>query len=124
MMKFIFSISLNFILLLVFTTTPATSMWACGKDKCKKEVAHTKSTCEKECCKKPPSDSKKKNCCGGDCSCSVSIAFSADLPKQLPLDTWLSRPVFVLKTVFSYKEAFSKSTIQDIWQPPITSLSI
>ncbi|MBL7818886.1 MAG: hypothetical protein JNL70_28055 [Saprospiraceae bacterium] len=128
-MKFIISLSLNLLLLLVFTTAPISYVWACsGKDKCKKETTEhaSKSKCEKDCCKKSCSDSKnkKKGCCGGDCSCSVSTLIMADLPKRLSIDKVLLRPVFIVKNDFFFKQIFPKSTFQDIWQPPRAFLSI
>jgi hypothetical protein len=124
-MKFIISISLNILLLLVFTTAPTTSTWACGGDKCKKETTEHKSKCQKDCCKKPSSDSKKnkKGCCGDNCNCSVSITVMADMPTQLPLSISTNFcPIFIEKRPFFYKRAIIQSTIQDIWQPPITFL--
>ena len=129
MMKFILSISLNIILLFVFTTMTTNSAWACsGKGKCQKETTEhiSKSKCKKDCCKKPCSESKKskKGCCGNDCSCSPTITNIGDLPKPLSIDNVRFYPVFSIKNAFFYKQAFSKSTIQDILQPPITVLSI
>jgi hypothetical protein len=113
-------------LLFVFTTVTTTSTWACGKENHKKETQHKKSKCQKDCCKKSCSDSnnKKKGCCGGDCSCSVSTLIMADLPKQLSINNVLLRPVFIVKSAFFFKQVFPKFTFQDIWQPPRTVLSI
>ena len=127
-MKQLFSISLNVLLLLVFTTTPSSYTWACGKSKCKKEEtqqtqSHQKPTCQKGCCKKSGSDTKKKNCCGDNCQCSVSITVSADMPKQLPLILSVKSVPIHFNTFF-YKQIIFQSTIQDIWQPPITVLSV
>jgi hypothetical protein len=127
-MKFIFSISLQFLLLLVFTTAPSSRAWACGgQDKCAKETTEHKAKCQKDCCKKPNSESKKnkKGCCGDNCTCSVSITVMADLPTQLPLSNVpVFCPIFVEKRAFFFKKSVIQSTIQDIWQPPITVLSI
>ena len=129
-MKCVISISFNVMLLLVFTIASPTPAWACGKSSHKKEAQYHQSkcpsNCQKECCKKPCADSKnkKKKCCGGDCACSTSTIVIADLPKQFSIDNFLKKPVFISKTVFSYREINSKSTIQDIWQPPITLLSV
>lgn len=129
-MKCKVSISLNVMLLLVFTIAATTPAWACGKSNHKKEAQYhqseVQSKCEKKCCKMPCGDSKnkKKKYCGGDCTCSTSITVIADLPKQLTIDNLLKKPVFILKPVFSYIEINSKSTIQDIWQPPMTLLSV
>ena len=132
-MKQLFSISLNILLLLVFTATPTSYIRACGKSKCKKEgteqtVAHQKSTCQKStcqkgCCKKPCSDTTKKKCCGDNCQCSVLITASADILKQSPLILSLkSSPI--QSNTFSYKQVILQSSIQDIWQPPISVSSI
>jgi hypothetical protein len=122
-MKFIASISFQFLLLLVFTTAPTAHAWACGgKDKCAKETTEHKSKCQKECCKKahPNSKKNKKSCCGDNCNCSVSITVMADLPTQLPLSMSPDFcSIFVEKRAFIYKNAVLQSTIQDIWQPPM-----
>ena len=125
-MKFIVSISLNIMLILVFTVSTTTSAWACGKNSHKKETQYSQPKCQKDCSQNCCSNSKnkKKKCCGGTCQCSVSVMYNADLPKQLTLETYSIRPVFIVKRDFFYKQAFSKSTIQDIWQPPITALPI
>ena len=129
-MKCKISTSLNIVLLLVFTIASTTPSWACGKTSHKKEAqlhqSKCPSSCQKECCKKPCSHSKnkKKKCCGGDCTCSTSTIVIADLPKQLSIDNLLKKSVFISKTVFFYSEVNSKSTIQDIWQPPITLLFV
>ena len=128
-MKYAVSISLNIVLLLVFTIANIVPARACGKSNHRNQVqyqqAKCSSNCQKDCCKKSCADSKnkKKKCCG-DCSCSNSITVIADLPKQLPLDNFLKKTVFISKTVFTYIEINSKSTIQDIWQPPITLFSV
>lgn len=108
--------------------TPS-SVWACGgKDKCKKETTKhkAKSKCQKDCCKKPCSDSKnnKRGCCGDDCSCSPIVTVMGDLPIPLPIDNARFYHGFSIKNAFFYKEASPKSTIQDILQPPITASSI
>ncbi len=126
-MKFILSISLNIILLFVFTTMTTNSAWACGKNNHKKETQYSASKCQKECCKKPCSDSKnkKKGCCGdNNCNCPVSLTVMGDLPKLLSFDTIQSRPVFMAKRTFFFKQVLLKSSIQDIWQPPITVLFV
>ncbi|MBL7818922.1 MAG: hypothetical protein JNL70_28235 [Saprospiraceae bacterium] len=125
-MKFIVSISLNCILLFVFTTVTTPPIWACGKDKCKKESVQHLSNCQKDCCKKSCSDSKKKKkgCCGGDdCSCSPNLVVIADLPDALPI-ILTKRPITIQENSFFFISSFPKSSIQDIWQPPITVLSI
>ena len=126
MMKFIVSISLHFMLLFVFTTAPMGHVWACGKNKAAKEGVQHKPKCQKECCKKPCSNSKnkKKGCCGDDCQCAVSVLLLADLPKPFSFFNLSIQPVLIQKNAFFYKQVFSKSTIQDIWQPPITRLSV
>jgi hypothetical protein len=142
-MKKMLSISLKIVLLLVFTAANYSSVWACDKSKAKKEVQHTVSKCQKACCKKEQSSSKsncqstcckkhspntqkqKKGCCGdGDCSCSVSTTVLADLPKLFILDISSPLPVFILKNDFFYKQVFSISSVNDIWQPPISVLSV
>ena len=140
-MKKIMSISLKIVLLLVFTAATCTYAWACDKNKSKKEVQHTvskcqkacckksqsgsKSNCQSACCKKHSSDKQKKGCCGdGDCTCSVSITVLADLPKLFILDIPSPLPVFILKNDFFYKQVFSNSSVNDIWQPPISVLSL
>lgn len=140
-MKKVLFISLKIALLLVFTTT-YTSAWACDKSKTKKEVKHTDTKCQKTCCKnaqsnsssnckntcckkqKHSSDIQKKGCCSdGDCTCSVTTNVLADLSKQFILDFPNSLPVFILKNDFFYKQVFSNTSINDIWQPPISVLS-
>lgn len=108
--------------------TPS-SVWACGgKDKCKKETTKHKAKfkCQKDCCKKPCSDSKnkKKGCCGDDCSCSSIITIVGDLPKPLFIDNAHFYPVFNVENAFFYKQVSPKSPIQDILQPPISVRSI
>lgn len=123
-MKLIVSISLNCILLFAFMTLTTTSMWACGKHHIKNKITHNPTKCQKDCCKKD-SKNKKKSCCGDDdCICSVSITVFGDLPQQLYFDIVLQHPVFILKRPFFYQQAFSKSSINSIWQPPISDLSI
>jgi hypothetical protein len=142
-MKKLLSISPKIVLLLVFTAATHTSAWACDKSNSKKEVQHTVSKCQKACCKKVKSSSKtncqntcctkhssdkhkeKKGCCGdGDCSCSVSITVLADLPKLFVLNIPTPLPVFLLKNVFFYKQVSTISSVNDIWQPPISVLSV
>jgi hypothetical protein len=117
--------------------------WACDKNKSKQDLPHTISKCQKACCKKTQIGSEsncqttcckkhssdkqkqKKGCCGdGDCSCSVSITFLADLPKLFILDIPNPLPVYIFKNDFFYKQVFTNSSINDIWQPPISVLSI
>jgi hypothetical protein len=120
-MKPKFSISLSVLLFFVFTTITTNSAWACGKSNHKKEVK-----CQKECCKKACKDSKdkKKDCCGDDCSCPITVTIMADLPKQFCIESFTKQSVFVVKNRFFYKQSLPKFTIQDIWQPPITTLSV
>ncbi len=126
-MKFILSILLNILLLLVFTTVPTTYTWACGKDNHKKETSQYRNTskCQKECCKKSCSNhkNKKKKCCGDNCNCAVSLTVIGDMPTPLQIDNLTIRPVFIVKRAFFFKQSFPKSTVQDIWQPPIIALS-
>lgn len=143
MMKALIHISLNVLLLLVFTAISPSVAWACGKSASKKEVSAHSKQCQKACCKKAKSSSKshcqnacckkhssdtqkqKKGCCGdGDCSCSFSTTHLADLPKLFVLDMPSSLPVFIFKNDFFYKRVFTNSSINDIWQPPISDLSI
>ena len=125
-MKFIVSISFHVMLLLVFTISTTNPVRACGNNCHKKETINSKPKCQKDCSRNCCSNSKnkKKKCCGDNCTCSISIMLNADLPKPLTLESYSIRPVFIVKRDFFYKQAFSKSTIQDIWQPPITALSI
>lgn len=126
---------LNILLLFMFTTAPNITMWACEKSKSKNAEQHTKSSCQKACCKKDTSnktccqkhstDSKddKKGCCGeNECQCSISVTVLADLPKQLSIISSI-QPVIIKKKIFSFKQVTLSSTIQDIWQPPIIALS-
>ena len=142
-MKKMMSISLKIVLLFVFTTATYFSAWACDKRKAKKEVQHTVAKCQKVCCKKAQSNSEsncqstcckkgssdtqkqKKGCCGdGDCSCSVSTIVLADLPKLFILDIPNPLPVPLSKNAFFYKQVFSNSSFNVIWQPPISVLSL
>jgi hypothetical protein len=142
-MKKCLYISLKIVLLFVFTTATFNFARACDKSKSKKEVQHNVAKCQKACCKKVQSSSKsncqsicckkntsdtqkqKKGCCGdGDCSCSVSTTVLADLPKLFILDISSPLPVFNLKNTFIYKQVFSVSSVNDIWQPPISALSV
>ena len=136
MMKILTTILLPLALMLTFGLTPTASLYACGGNNhaCKKEVK--KETTEKSCCKKEKKTKKschKSKCCGenckGDCSengcqCPVPSTILADLPKRFILDFSTNKAVFVQKNLFSYQQISSKSTIQDIWQPPITVLSV
>ena len=129
-------------MLLVLTATTY-SAWACDKSNSKKEVQHTISKCQKACCKKEQSSSKddcqnacctkhssdsqkqKKGCCGnGDCTCSVSITVLADLPKLFVLNIPTPLPVPLFKNDFLYKQVSTISSVNDIWQPPISVLSL
>ena len=137
------SISLKIVLLFVFTTATYSSAWACYKSKSKKETQHqtakcqkscctkhqtgTHSNCQSACCKKNTSNTQKqkKGCCGDDdCSCSVSITVLADLPKSLVFNFSNIIAVFNVKNSFFYKQPFPSSPFNDIWQPPISVLSI
>jgi hypothetical protein len=142
-MKKGFTISLNIVLLLFLTVTSNTPMWACGKSKTQKEAQHSMAKCQKSCCKKhqagtvancksaccdkktTQSSHQKKGCCGdGGCSCSVSTTVSADLPKLALPQISIQSPVLNRKTNFLYKQVHIKSSINSIWQPPISVLSI
>lgn len=142
-MKKGFTISLNIVLLLFFTVTSNTTMWACDKSKTKKETQHNTAKCQKSCCKKHQTGTaincqsaccdkktnkashQKKGCCGdGDCQCSISTTVSADLPKLVFPQISIKSPVLNRKTNFLYKQVFTKSSINSIWQPPISDLSI
>ncbi len=130
-MKFLASILLPCALILALGTFPTTSIHACGNKSasCKKEVTEnttkTHAECTKDCCKNPFSDSKskKKGCCGDNCPCPVSIILFADLPKPLAFSLSI-QPVEIQKNIFFYQQTYPKSTVQDIWQPPITRLSV
>lgn len=143
MMKYLFNILLNFLLLFVFTAASYTSAWACDKSKSKKEIklqtakcqkscckkhqAVTHSNCQSSCCKKNTSHAQeqKKGCCGDDdCSCSISITILGDLPKSLVFNIPNITSVFNVKNTFFYKQSFHSSSFNDIWQPPISNLSI
>ncbi len=142
-MKKLLSISLKTVLLLVFTVATYTSVWACDKSNSKKQVQQTVAKCQKACCKKAPSSSEsncqkacckkksadtqkqEKGCCGdGDCQCSVSTTVLADLPKLFVFNISNLSPVFLFENDFHYKQVFTISSINDIWQPPITVLSL
>jgi hypothetical protein len=137
------SISLKTVLLLVFTTAINTSVWACHKSTSKKEVQNTVLKCQKACCKKMQSNVKnncqsvcckkqstdkqkeKKGCCGDeDCSCSASTTILADLPKPFILNFSSLEPVFICENDFFYKQVFTITSINAIWQPPISVLSL
>lgn len=143
MMKKGFTISLNIVLLLFFTVTSQNALWACDKGKAEKETRHKTAKCQKSCCvknhrgtdincksvccekNKTKTEHQKKGCCGdGDCSCSVSTTVLADLPKLYLFDFSKIPPVFIVKNTFFYKQVFTKSSINSIWQPPISDLSI
>lgn len=121
---------MNLLLLLLINVATTTPLWACGKKHPEqKQYAQAKkcaNKCQKACCKKLTEDSKseKKKCCGGDCTCSNSITIIADLPNQLPIDSFINKTVYLSETSFFYKSAFTKYSIRDIWQPPITLYSI
>jgi hypothetical protein len=142
-MKKLLSISLKIVLLFVFTTATYNFAWACDKSNSKKGVQHTVSKCQKACCKKTQTGSEsncqttcckkhssdkqkqKKGCCGdGDCQCSVPITVLADLPKLFILYILNPLPVFISKNDFFYKQVFTNSSVNDIWQPPISVLSV
>jgi hypothetical protein len=143
-MKLLLSISFKIVLLL-FTATSFSSAWACGKNSPKNESAQTVSKCTKSCCKKAQKSLKdncnntkscckkqgsntqkqKKGCCGdGDCQCSVSVTYLADLPKRISLPVFHITPVLNQKSLFYYKQVLALSSINDIWQPPISNLLI
>ena len=92
----------------------------------KKAQSSSNSNCQSACCKKQSSDTQKqkKGCCGdGDCSCSVSTTVLADLPKLFVLNIPNPLPVFILKNDFFYKQVSTISSVNDIWQPPISVLT-
>ncbi len=136
-------ISLNFALLMFFTLISQADLSACDKTKphnvkqhiaskcsktcCKKNLSSSSINCKSACCDKHTAHSKKtKNgCCGeGNCSCSFSTTVSADLPQLYFPYISILLPVLNRKTKFSYKQVFTKSSIQTIWQPPISAHSI
>jgi hypothetical protein len=135
-MKILTTILLPFAFVLTFGLMPTASLFACGDNgqACTKVIQ--KETTEKSCCKKEKkskkSCSKGKCCCDnckGDCSdngcqCPVPTTILADLPKRITLIFSINKPIFIQKNLFSYQQISSKSSIQDIWQPPITVLSI
>lgn len=142
-MKKGFIISLNIVLLLFFTLTNNTTMWACDKNKTQKEVQYIFPKCQKLCCKEHQTEAsancqsaccseettktskQKKSCCGdGDCQCSISTTVSAELPKLVFPQISIKSPVLNRKTCFLYKQGFTKSSLNSIWQPPISDFLI
>ena len=125
-MRFFTAILLPCAVLLVFGLLPTSSIQACGSKKQaqKSEVKHPQK-CEKDCCKKPCSDpkKKKKGCCGDNCQCAPNLIVLADLPNTMPI-LLSKRAIIIEKNTFFYKKSFSTTTIQDIWQPPITVFSL
>jgi hypothetical protein len=131
-MKNWISISFHLILWLVFLTTPATDMYACGNNCCKKpeksEQSVQKEAEKSNCCSKEAEkcqhshkkDSKKG--CGDDCNCSITIHYVADLSQKL-IFHFIFQTDFVKKSDFLYQQATPKSVIHAVWQPPITFLS-
>ena len=125
-MRFFTAILLPCAMIFVLGLLPTSSIQACnGKKQAHKTQVKCSSKCQKNCCKKLCSDpkKKKKGCCGDDCSCAPNLVVLADLPNVLPI--YLSkRRIIIEKSTFFYKNSFPISTIQDIWQPPITVFSI
>jgi hypothetical protein len=131
-MKNWISISFHLLLWLVFLTTSAIDVYACGNNCCKKseksEQSVQKEAEKSNCCSKTSkkchhsdkNDSKKG--CGDDCNCSTTIVFVADLPQKIRFSFYFQN-VFIEKTFFLYQQACSKPVLQAIWQPPITQLS-
>jgi hypothetical protein len=131
-MKNWISISLHWILWLVFLATPASDVYACGKNCCSKpetienqsikELKPSKcgSDCAKKCQHSHKKDSKKG--CSDDCNCSISVIIVADLTPKLG---WQFRfqTIFLENNLFLYQQACSQTALQAIWQPPITRLS-
>ena len=125
-MRFFTAILLPCAMIIVLGLLPTSSIQACNgkKQAHNKEVKNAKK-CEKDCCKKPCSDpkKKKKGCCGDNCQCPPNLVILADLPYELPISL-SKRPIIIEKSIFFYKNSFPISTIQDIWQPPITVFSL
>ena len=141
-MKKHLSISLNIVLLFVFTIASHTAIWACDKSKAHKDIQHVSAKCQKACCQKKntgttthcqstcckkhgtDTQKQKKGCCGhGDCTCSVSTTVVAVLPNLLFID-FQKPPALIFKKDYFYKQVVLQSSIADIWQPPLTALSI
>ncbi len=125
-MRYFTVILLPCAMILALGLFPTSSIYACHSKKqvCKQEVKHA-DKCQKKCCNKPCSSPQKnkKDCCGGNCSCSPNLVVIADLPNALPI--FLSkRPILIQENSFYFISSFPKSSIQDIWQPPINVLSI
>ena len=126
-MRFFTAILLPCAMILAFGLLPTSSLYGCSgkKQAGKKEVKHADKY-QKDCCKKPCSDpkKKKKGCCGGnDCSCAPNLVVIADLPNALPI-VLSKRPILFHENSFFFISTILKSTIQDIWQPPISVLSV
>jgi hypothetical protein len=127
-MKNWISISLHWILWLVFLATPASDVYACGKNCCSKpetienqsikEVKSSKcgSDCAKKCQHSHKKDSKKG--CGDDCNCYTNNVIVADLPSKIRFSLFF-QTIFIEKNIFLYQQPFSKRVLQAIWQPPI-----
>lgn len=113
-------------MILAFGLLPTSSLYACSgkKQTCKKEAKHPQK-CQKDCCKKSSDPKKKKKgCCGDDdCSCAPNLVVIADLPYQLPI-LFSKEPILIQENSFFFIYSIPKSSIQDIWQPPITILSV
>lgn len=141
-MKYLTHILLKVLLLFVFTATSHTIAWACGKSQpkkqtqqyaarcqkscCKKQQTRTYANCQSTCCQKKTANTGKpqKGCCGdSDCSCSVTVTVLADLPQSLSLDIYNITPTVVIKNTFFYQQSFPLSSLNDIWQPPISALA-
>jgi hypothetical protein len=131
-MKNWISILLHFLLWLVVLATPASDAYACGKTCCSKPetienqiVKQIKSSkCGSDCAQKCHHSHHKnsKKGCGDDCNCSTTVIIVADLLPKIRF-SFLFQTYFVKKGVFLYQQAFSKSVIHAVWQPPITFLS-
>jgi hypothetical protein len=131
-MKNWISISLHLLLWLVFLATPASEVYACGKNCCSKsetienqsikEVKSSKcgSDCAKKCQHSHNKDSKKG--CGDDCNCSISVIIVADLIPKIVLQ-FRFQTIFIENHLFLYQQACPKPVIHAVWQPPITHLS-
>lgn len=125
-MRFFTAILLPCAMILAFGLLPTTSIYACSgkKEGCKKEVKHA-DKCQKDCCKKSSDPKKKKKgCCGGDdCSCSPNLVVIADLIYEFPI-VFSKKPILFHENSFFFISSIPKSTIQDIWQPPISVPSV
>jgi hypothetical protein len=131
-MKNCISILLHLLLWLVFLATPATDVYACGNNCCKKpekseqsvqKEAEKSNCCSKEAQKCQHSHNKdSKKGCGDDCNCSISVIIVADLIPKIVLQ-FRFQTIFIKNHLFLYQQACPKSVIHAVWQPPITSLS-